>query len=354
MKIVVCTGEINKFASSHNAIRSLRKLGHTVITVGGFEGADIPILPKCNWPKRYDYNELKMLVGDRWKDIDLILQLEPGFWLTGENRTGVPSTAWVSDIHRGGRPFRDLIVEGNFNYVFVSFKYYFPHFKIKGIFPYWLPFGYDTERVKDYNITPECDIAFVCESGINEEDLKEPTFDTNDSLNLYYKNVKDGYRYSSEYEYQERAELIYRLSKDFHIRIYGKCWNDDYAKLIQKGKITFNRSGQYDTSFKNFELAGCKRLLLTNSVPHLDTLFPHDSVLYYNPYYTHKLPHLFDLDYEQVKSKVEFMLGNEKLRLWRAAKLYHWVKEHHSMESRMLKLIDVVGGNTTFKKEQWN
>lgn len=351
MKIVCCTGEEALWASSQTVIKTLKKMGHEVISVGGFRGATVPVFPKKSYPEQYSYTELKMLVGERWKDIDLILQLEPGFWLTGENNTKVPSAVWVSDIHRGGRPFRDMIVEGHFDYVFLSFYYYAPHFWTKEILPWWLPFGIDTERVHDFNITPECDISFVCETGIKKEFISYYKIDDGDVA--YGTCISDRAEFSSPYEYQERGELIKRLSKEFDVRIYPKTYDDSYSKLIQKGRISFNRTGQYDTSFRNFELAGCNRFLITNYVPDILSLFPENTICAYHHYYSHKLSHLFDLDYELISFVINSFLSDYEKTKEKAQKAYDFTMKYHSIEYRLNRLLEVVGGNTLISRDDW-
>jgi hypothetical protein len=161
LKILICTGISDEnFRSGHVVIRTLQKMGHKVMTCGpvygDFEGkakvADVPLPDRKSFPEYYSYEDVVARCPEK---PDLILQLESHFWFKGPNNTGIPSAVWVLDIHSGGRPFRDLIVEGDFDFVFLSFKYYAPHFQIKGIRPIWLPMGVDGEILMEDDVEEE-------------------------------------------------------------------------------------------------------------------------------------------------------------------------------------------------------
>ena len=349
MKILIGTGasEPDQCASKC-MIRAFKRLGHEVhvagpvygrndISMPAKEAVDIDV-PDKPYPETYTYKEI--LDKCPWTP-DFILQIEPHFYFIGDKPKDIKSFYWVLDPHRGGTGHRDMAIQGNFTNIFISQPFFAPSYSIKNMDPLWLPQAFDDERIKyDPDVQPECDIAFIGETGLHEEML---ICDKYDSDGFYYvdKLPDQILLRSKEREYAERAQLLGYLMEDYNVRIYE--YNiGGYSKIIQKGEIGFNRSLFQDISLKPFELAACKRLLVTDHVPHIDNLLKHgEHCLLYGQFGFDPFNANFKLDYEQLKVSVDFALNNSK-RDQIAQNGHDYVRTYHTYKVRAEQVIEMV------------
>jgi hypothetical protein len=344
--------------STGSLMQAFRDLGHEVITCGHVvndpdnkyeNNRDI----KFNYrphPEFYTYEEILSRVDGK---IDLILQLDPGFYFSGDKPKDIPCVYYIVDVHRGAKIFKEMAKVGNFDYLFIAHKYFSPLFdEFKNV--YWLPRAFDDTYIKEYpEVKIECDISFCGENGIAD---KIDTFDHYDEqLGLRYHNgaypdvwTNEKYRSWDNHsmEYAERAEILMRLSKDFNVRIYEKAYGERYAQTICRGKIGINRSLWYDSALRNFEIMACNRLLITDMLPFQDELiYDNQHYLAYNHYY---LPFLdnFDLEYglirELVIKSLDGNLGIDAMYMAREAKQF--VYNFHTFKNRAQTILDTVEG----------
>jgi hypothetical protein len=348
MKILIGTGASEpEQCAAKCAIRGFKRLGHEVCVAGPVYGRnDISIptaeavdidLPDKPYPETYTYKEI--LDKAPWTP-DFILQIEPHFYFTGEKPKDIPSYYWILDPHRGGLGHRDMALEGNFNAVLITQPFFVNSYSMKKIKAYWVAQAYDDERVQhDPLIQPECDLAFIGETGIHEDLLK---FDKHDLDGFYYTDtLPDQIIPTESKEYAERAQLLGYLMEDFNVRIYERNVGG-YSKILQKGEVGFNRSLFLDINLRVFEIMACKRLLITDIVPHLDRLLqPLEHYLPYGQFGFDPFNPNFKLDYEQVKEAFDFALNNTK-RDEIAQKGYECAIKDHTYKRRAEQIVEII------------
>lgn len=365
MKILICCAESTKnkrYTSNDSFIQAFKDLGHEVITCGptfgNFDGEligqirDIRVHDKKEHPETWTYEEIldKCPIKP-----DLILQMDPHFYLKGDKPKNIICAYYVVDVHRGASVFRDMALAGNFDYVFLAHKYFMPLFAKKGLNCYWLPRAFDDTYMREYpEIDIECDISFIGENGLHEKINKFNVYDTKVG-NWYHEGPYppvapwDKYRSwdSHTMEYAERAEILHRLSQDFNLRVYQDNIDSrgpNYAKMLCRGKLTVNHSLWYDSALRNFEVLACNRFLISDALPYQDELLTHTKHYFaYNQFFS---PHIqnFDLEYECIKDIVKFMLEHEKERKEIARVGCEFVNKYHTFKNRAETLIDTIEG----------
>lgn len=352
MKAIVCTyfsGQ--EYETSHLFVKALKRSGHTVCTAGPeadrFDtklprsfNLDID-LPDKKFPELYTYTEV--LDKAPWIP-DCIIQVEPHFYLTGDKPKDIKSYYWVLDPHRGGKTYRDLALQGSFNAVLITHRFFIESYASKGIKCYFLPFSLDSEEEKyDPDISIECDIAFAGETGISYEDI---VFDKIDNDNIEYcDHLPDKIRFSSQYgDYAERAMLLKNLIRDFNVRIYRKCYEKQFSRSIQKGFLSFQRSAN-NIPGRIFEAMACRRALLADDVSGIEEILTHmQNAIIYKQYRYNPVLSNFDLDYESLKTWVIFFLQNKLLRELIVENAHQLVYEKHTFACRVKTLERIVDG----------
>lgn len=351
MKILIGTYRFpsTDYETCHHLINTFRKLGHEVCTAGPvMNRVDITTsdentldidLPDKPYPETYTYKEI--LDKAPWTP-DFILQIEPHFYFTGEKPKDIKSYYWILDPHRGGIGYRNLALQGNFNAIFLTHQFFMESYTSVGMKCYFLPFCFEPERIKYYpEITPECDIAFVGESGIHYDDL---VFDKIDNEGfLYCDKISNEIRFLLEYgEYWERAKLLEYLMKKFNVRIYKKYFGDNYCKITQKGLIGFHRSDN-NIPPRVFETMACKRALVTDDVLGIANLLTHgENAMIYRQYGYHPRHMNFLLDCESAENVVKDLLGNRQKRNMIAENGYELVHKNHTFIDRAQSIIEIV------------
>lgn len=358
MNILICRLFVENDTSGDSLVKAFKTLGHTVFTcgpkLGNFDGellsdCDIKVYDRQH-PELYSYTEIMQKVEEKGIHIDLILQLDSHFYFYGDPPDGVVTAYYLIDIHRGGKTFRDLAVVGNFNLVFLAHKYFERHFIRKNLNPIWLPRAFDDTYVREYpEIEQECDISFCGETGISELLLDFPKLDAQIGKRYHDASFEDvpvelrykGFEHGT-FEYTERAEMLIRLSRDYRVRIYEHSFGEQYAKIICRGKIGFNRSLFKDSALRNFEIMACNRMLITDDLPYQEELFQ-DNVHcrtyrnYYRPQFAN-----FALDYEEVRSLIDYYLEHDQERSNFALIGKEHVHKHHTFRHRAEKIIECV------------
>jgi glycosyltransferase involved in cell wall biosynthesis len=352
MNILVCVGASEpSYTSSKSFIRALKRAGYDVRTCGAYykydrertEQVDFELEDKC-FPELYTYEEVLKSTKDFKADI--ILQIEPHFYLCGEKPKDIKSYYWILDPHRGGYAYRNLAKQGDFNALFMSQTYFSDSYLEFAKKIYFFPQAVDIDRIKyDENIKAECDIAFIGETGIADRCMR---YDKRDADNYEYTNlINDNYILDSEIykDYAERAKLLMLLSRGFDVRIYKKNFNTDYSKIIQKGKIAFHRSLFKDITLRNFESLALKRALVCDYVPNLEKLMiNYKHCLMYKAFGFNTELENFKLDYEQAKEAVDILLKDDKMRNDIAENAYQHVMKYHTFDNRVKEMMSVITG----------
>lgn len=350
MKIaILCGGGEPPFSSTQGLIRGFKQLGHDVWTLGrayyNRSLCDVE-LENRQYIEWYSYGEI--LEQCPWTP-DFILNIDPGGYFNGEKPKNIPCALFSTDAHRNGSLLRQVIKKGNFDYFFNSQPVYTDFFTdiVKTIVV--LPAVDESRFDLTINIEPECDISFVGQSGLALFDMY---YDCRDDVGRYVSNLKDKlpsdhkkYLFANmpSYDYAERAELLYRLSQDFSVRIYEPIWDEKLQFALQKGKIGFNRSILNDVSIRNFEVAMSARPLITDDIDHSKVTYPYACVIYqsgyYRPFYQN-----FDLEYQVVKKSAEAALNETDRKTWGEYSRIDILKKH-TWKNRAEQIIKIISTN---------
>ena len=318
MRLLICSGAgESEWCTNHALIWAFRQLGCEVLSCGprynNQGNPDIEVEDRP-FPERYTYQEI--LDRCPWTP-DFILQIVPHFYLTGPKPQGIKSGFYCTDQHATGMMFKRGAQWGNFDYLFVgqpAYRHFFLDLApvVKTILP-----AFDERRFnQNMDIEPKFDISFVGMTGLafTKEHWDNP--DGEDEAGRYITNIAGRlpnnlrkYACSNvpSYDYAFRAELLYRLSREFNVRICESLWDNRIQSAIQKGRVGFNRSLLNDISIRNFEIAASLRLLVTDDVRDLrheiDRQYPDGVCLYasglFQPFYEN-----FDLEYKECVSQI--------------------------------------------------
>lgn len=351
---ILCGGGEPVYSSSQGFIHALKSLGHYVWTVGrsyfGRNLCDVE-LPQRTHPELYSYSEV---LSETPYDPDLVICFDPGGFFCGEKPKGLKSVFCSTDAHRCGEMIRYVLKEGNYDLFYnmqPNYSHYFTDLvKVHTSLP-----AFDERRFsQEEKAAPEVDVVFVGQTGLAITEDHWKTSDGQDEVGKYISNLVDRlppdrrkyeFSYLPSYDYSERGELLYRLSRDFSVRIYEPLWDERLQIALQKGRVGFNCSILCDISLRNFEVAASGRPLVTDEVtsnikmsfnqlgsrPYPPSTYGYFSGLY-KPFYGN-----FSLIYQEVKKMVEFALqrrGLEEAREYREG-----VFANHSWKARAQELL---------------
>lgn len=368
MKILICCAELknNKRYTLHDSfIQAFKDLGHEVTTcgplLGNYDGElqgtarDIRVYDKRVHPETWTYDEI---LDKCDKKPDLILQTDPHFYLKGEKPKDITTAYYIMDPHRGADVFRRMALAGNFDYIFLTQKYFMPLFQRVGLNCSWLPWAFDDTYIKEYpEMNIECDISFIGENGLGDKINKFNVYDTQVG-NWYHEgsyppaSPQDKYRSweNNSMEYAERAEILYRLSQDFDLRVYEggedkiSSRGPNYAKAICRGKITVNHSVWMDSAVRNFEVLACRKFLISDMLPYQEELLKHgEHYTAYNHYFSPSIPN-FQLEYQIIRDHIKLLLKYDGIRKEIANKGCEFVNKYHTFKHRVKTIVDVING----------
>lgn len=352
-KIAIGTGGGEpSFCSGQGLIYGFRQLGHEVISIGpsywGRQNNDIDVPDKPH-PELYSYQ----FVLDHlpWTP-DIIGQISPHFYLHGEKPKGIKSFYYDTDQHATGTMFYRAAEWGKFDYLFVgqpAFKFLFEHLapKVEVVIP-----AFDERRFdRNLKAEPEAHLAFVGNSGLRVPDWE---FAIRDDAGRYFSDIwkglpPDATKFVSNppsYDYCERGELLYRLSQDFNVRLYGPLWDEnsnEYQRALMKGAFGLNRSCLNDTNLRIFESLACGRVVFTE-VNQSTVMLPelqHPAIKFYNdslykPFYGN-----YELLYSHIADSINKTLLSPHLKEWEeegqeyAFKYHRWTNRAESILRHM-------------------
>lgn len=336
-----------RYASAKSLSRAFRELGHDLITVGpGYFDryeADI-LLPDKAHVEYYSYSEV--LERLPWSP-DLLVNIDPHAFCSGEKPAGLCSVFVATDAHRAGELYHRVLEQGSYDWFFCAPPYFLPLFQdIPHLKVRFLSVGFDTERFSFTEIPPECDCSFVGQTGIANLE-----YDEEDEIGRYTTHPPFSVPQSPEkytfgppsYDYATRAEFLIRLMRHFNVRIYEPLYDERYQHAIQKGAVGFNCSVLHDIPLRIFEVCAAGRLLITDRVPGIEDLLQ-DKIdcryydVHYLPFYKN-----FDLDYAQVYNLFRYYLDHDRERedIARNARAEVWAK--HTWAKRAQRILDYIG-----------
>ena len=351
MKILCCFGQGEpEFSSARGIVHGLKMQGHDVLTCGPSywgRGGDADIsLPDKPFPETYEYEEVLEQVSGR---VDLVLQLEPHFFLVGPKPLEIVSAYYFTDPHRGGVMWYKMAILGKFDHIFVGQKYFLPLFEDLPIRVHSLPVGFDERRFSPSVIGSQVtQISFVGQTGL--ANMEYPFEDDCGRYATTTPNlpVPDRYAFGFPhpgFDYAERGEVLYRLCRDFKVRIYESVWETPYyMQAIQKGAIGFNRSLLNDIGIRCFETLAAGRILVCDEVPYLDELLvdgKHCATYrtYYRPFFEN-----YSLEYHKVYHLIKYYLDHDKEREAIAKQGQEHVWANHTWRCRAQELLGIVFG----------
>lgn len=353
---ILCGGGEPYWSSTQGLVRAFRNLGHGVWTAGrAYYGRSLAdhALPPRDHIEWYSYEEI---LKDCPFQPDIFVCIDPGSYPNGTRPQNIPSVFFGTDAHRCGVMYRKVLEAGNFDYFFnaqPNYLQFFHEFNVVDTLP-----AFDAARFKqDQDAEPICDIAFVGQTGLRdlETHLKYAP-DGHDEVGKYISNLgriyqddveKFEFRDLPSKDYAERAQLLYRLSQDFDVRIYEPLWDERLQKALQKGRIGFNHSLLRDVGIRIFEYAASGRACVTDDVMEYamgrtpteatrslsQLTVTYDSWLF-KPHYEN-----FNLVYEEVKKAVKFALAYWKANgEWARKKVF----AHHTWEHRAQEILGKV------------
>jgi len=341
------------FCSGQGLIYGFRQLGHEVLSIGpaywGRQNNNIDVPDKIH-PETYSYEYV--LNHLPWTP-DIIGQISPHFFLTGEKPKGIKSFFYDTDQHATGNLFYKAATWGTFDFLFVgqpAFRFLFTHLapRVEVVIP-----AFDERRFDStLKVEPEADIVFVGNSGISMPDWNTAE---RDDAGRYFSRICDKVpsgveKYSGfppSYDYCERAELLYRLSQDFTVRIYGPIWDEEnstYQRALMKGRIGLNRSCLNDANLRIFESLASGRICFTEenqSTKNLPEL-QHPAIMFYNdslykPFYQN-----YGLLYTRIAKQIEEALSSPHLREWQEEGQEYAFK-YHRWTNRAQDILRIVG-----------
>lgn len=350
-RLIVATGMGEpEFSSNKGLIYAFRALGHEVIRCGPpywDRGHDAEIVfDDRDFPESYSYEEV--LARAPWQP-DLILQCEPHFYFHGPKPPEITSAYYFTDPHRGGAMWHKMAIQGNFDHVFVGQKYFLPLFLDLPTKVHYLPVGFDERRFPQedpyWQEEPECEVAFVGQTGL--ADMEYPYEDDVGKFATTTPNIWDhkkfAFGFHPGFDYAERGELIYRLCREFNVRIYSGIWDTpNYFRALRKGAIGFHRSLLKDVSIRCLEILASGRFLITDSVPYQEELFQdgihcRTYLTWYKPFFDN-----YTLEYRMVSNHIKNYLNNYELRETVASRGCYIVRNYHTWRHRAEQLLSIV------------
>lgn len=318
MKILILTGCGEPIYSSNmGLVCALRSLGYEVCVMGpGYFERDLSdiSLPDVPHPELYSY---EMVLGKAPWQPDVLINISPHCFMTGAKPPELKSCLYTTDPHREGEMIYRIAAQGSYNVLFLGQVYFMRPFYSLPMLVKYLPVGFDERRFPAEALTnePTCHIVFIGQSG-----LSEMSFPFRDECGTYTTGTPDlpipqRYQFSGHpgFDYAQRGELLYRLCRDFEVRIYNNVWQTpNYCQALRKGILGFNCSLLNDISIRILESSAAGRLVVTDDVPGLysskmPTIVPFE--LRWKCFFPN-----FDLDWFCIKQDIRYWLNHDQER----------------------------------------
>jgi hypothetical protein len=145
------------------------------------------------------------------------------------------------------------------------------------------------------------------------------------------------------FEYADRAEMLCRLRKDFpnNFKILpGSLHAEEYAKLLNKGKMIINMSIAQDLNMRVGEALGCERVLIADECEGMDSVCGINNVTYvkYRKFYN-PLNVNWDLTYDIIKAKIQYFLADRNRIKEMQNNVREWKKNSKNTYLDRVKMI---------------
>lgn len=342
---------------------------------------DLPVHDRP-YPNYYSYKEI--LDRCPWKP-DLIVQVEPHFFFQGtrQDRHRIPVAYLTFDNHRGPLTHLEAFRKGEIDQIFINSLHFMrPYTDALGADRVtWLPVAANPRLHHPRpDVQEQCDIAFagnpgwmnsgrpyeewLMKTGVRSQEphndmrfwlwhdesdeiewQKQIDFcESGDNIALRLGQSAPWERFNNweHREYVERGEYLYRLFRDFKVRLYSAAVHRNYNRVMNRGRIGFNCSLRNDINMKLFEYAAAGKMIVTDYVAGLDQLMPAATGwIYYTKYYQGDNIN-FNLDYNEVKNIMQLYLQHPDERALVARRGYEHVLKHHTYQHRVRKIVETM------------
>ena len=208
-------------------------------------GEDITLFPiekSAYWTNYYDAlpfyfpkgnpTSVSAIEEQAQKKFDVIIELdgEGQFHLTNPKK--VPAILWSMDTHVPAKRRFQLYFEKEFKTIFSAHKDFIRYFK--KVPCQWLPFACAPQLHKNLQLPKIYDVVFVGNTNPNV--------------------------------YPERTRLLQELSREYNVGLFNGKFKEDMVRVLNQGKIVFNKSFNGDLNMRVFEALGCGSFLLTDVI----------------------------------------------------------------------------------------
>lgn len=334
------------------------------------------------YPNYYGYKEI--LDRCPWKP-ELIVQVEPHFFFSGSrsDRGNIPVAYLTFDNHRGPLVHLEAFRKGEVDRIFINNLHFMrPYTDSLGADKVtWLPVAANPVLHHPCpDVSEECDISWIGNPGwmnsgpdydkwLDKTGVRSQQPHNDRRFFLWHdESVEPDWQKQMDYaespdniptrlgdaapwekyngwehrEYIERAEHLYRLFRDFKMRVYCAIVLQNYSRAIARGRIGFNNSLGNDINMKLFEYASAGKMMVTDYVEGLDQLMPSGAGwIYYKKYYQGDNVN-FNLDYAEVRGTVDLYLKHEDQRREIAKRGMEHVLKYHTYQMRVKKILEVM------------
>jgi hypothetical protein len=245
MNIVITGHHFAVTAAIESIVRAFRKLGHTVVSAGSYNGVAMPWYGCSMVPQKYDFKPDIVLPQSAQIPInfvenkleftpDLWLDVNAGQWLEGTPKNGIRAT-FLTDPHVLAQQY--IQIAGNYQYIFNPQK------------SYWL------------NIPNQYYVPYAA-----DEDWYFPT-----PMDKIYDVSLLGNTYAN------RILLFNQLNQmGYQTRFGLGVAKDDANTVYNQSRIGINWSSMEDITARVFELASTGVIPILNRVPFLNDIFVED------------------------------------------------------------------------------
>lgn len=336
-------------------------------------------LPKKDHPHLYTYSEIYDKCREKGipVDFDYIFVAEPNVTpVVGTDgfRPNCHISYYICDSHRGPRSSMKAMVLGQCDSLIHPNEYYkevfeYPHTvdgmkyspegkkfiisktaflpSIHKIYP-------DTEDFEKY------DLIFLGNDGIAKDrggahenfmmshkyadyhwkDDRGNTYKSETNVPVFNQGCPEDHRF---FEYADRAELLCRLRKDFpnNFKILpGSLHAEEYARLLNKGKMVINISIAQDLNMRVAEAMACGRVLIADECEGMDSVCGENWKThvrfrkFYNPLNVN-----WDLTYDIITNKIRKLLSDQNRLREIQKNAYEWIRSSGNSYVDRCKLI---------------
>ncbi len=296
MNILFSSLSGNVKTESLHYVRALQRLGHRVFRFSiptAVDDQQQGLQAEAGFSPQINIDVLTRLAGFK---PDLFLYMEPnGLIPRGLEKAPFPTACILCDAH--------LFLEARqnqalfFDHVFLYHRNYLRYFNVHPDgYVHWLPFACDLEIFHPQECERDLDVAFVGQLSL-----------------------------------QSRGSVIATLSQRYKMNEPRYYFQEEIPVIYSRAKIVLNMPLKDDLNFRTFEAMSCGAMLLTRRVNNGQELLFEEGKHYA----------AFD-DEKELFEKVAYYLAHPDECAMIAAAGLAEIKEHHSLEHRVVELLNIV------------